>query len=104
MSLMSQEDSTSLGPKAVFGPNDGGYIWSFALESAKALKEAQKIYSLGHYPHSNARVIPIDHPLRKAMVILSEIDKEFAHFANRKPGGEEFKTFEPTEEQKKRWD
>jgi hypothetical protein len=86
------------------GPNDGGYIHLAIKESAKYLKRAQELFSQGHYPHSNAKEIPKDHPLRVAMEQMSKIDEQYAFYANTKPDPEYFSTYEPSEEDKHRWD
>ena len=87
-----------------FGPNDGGYIHRSIVNCAKELKKAQKLYSQGHYSHSNAKIIPQEHPFRIIMVQLAELDKQYAMYANTTPDEELFSTYEPPIEDTKRWD
>ena len=101
-----QEDTTQLdmdGTRGIFGPNDGGYIHNIIINSAKEIKKIQEIYSQGHYSHSNAKIIPQDHPLRIIMEQLSNLDKQYAMYANKKPNLDLFSTYEPTIEDTKRW-
>ena len=91
------------GVEGLYGPNDGGYIHTRLVAAAKELKDAQILYSQGHYAHSNAKIIPNDHPLRVAMEELAKLDKEYAQHANKEPNKELFSTYEPPHEDTIRW-
>ncbi len=86
------------------GPNDGGYIHNCIEKCAIELKKAQELYSQGHYSHSNAKTVPVLHPLRVCMEQLALLDKEYAFFANKKPNKELFSTYKPPIEDLTRWD
>ncbi len=86
-----------------FGPNDGAYIHQRLVNSAKEIKKAQEIYSQGHYPHSNAKIIPQTHPLRIIMEQLAELDEQYAIFANTTPNEDLFSTYEPPIKDTIRW-
>jgi hypothetical protein len=87
-----------------YGPNDTGYMVGCVREAAKRLYRATDLYCEGHYAHSNARQIPDDHPIVRAMKCLEEFDKEFAHYANQKHDPDLFRPHQPTEKAMKRWD
>lgn len=91
-------------PKGKLGPNDGGYIHNSVVAACKSIKAAQELYSQGHYPHSNARLISEKHPMRLIMDELAKLDIEYAFYANKKPDSELFKTYEPPIEDQRRWD
>lgn len=98
---MEKENSDFQGP--FHGPNDYGFLHNQILKCSEYLKEAQILYSEGHYPHSNAKVIPQDHPLRIAMKELEKLDWMYARFANREPNPKFFSTYEPSLENQTRW-
>lgn len=102
--IIEELDSIKDGQSGHYGPNDYGYIHTIIVECAKNIKRAQELYSQGHYAHSNAKIISNDHPLRKVMEQLAEIDKEYAQFANTKPDTGLFSTYEPPIEDTTRWD
>lgn len=77
------------------GPNDGGYIHNCCVNAAKEIQNAQELFSQGHYPHSNAKIIPVDHPLRIIMEQLEILDEKYAFFANKKPDKTLFSTYTP---------
>lgn len=85
--------SGSTGVVGSYGPNDYGYIHAAIVRAAKELKIAQELYSQGHYPHSKACEIPMDHPLRTAMEAFAILDKEYAHYANEIPDPDLFSTY-----------
>lgn len=91
------------GVKGSFGANDFGYIHQRVVNCANELKKAQELYSQGHYPHSNAKIIPEAHPLRIAMEQLSKLDEMFAMYANKEPNEAQFTTYEPPIEDTIRW-
>ena len=99
-------EATPLGGHTVkgsYGHNDGGYILQRVVACAREIKQAQELYSQGHYAHSNARVIPQGHPLRLVMEQLMELDKQYAVYANTAPDEELFSTYEPPVADTMRW-
>lgn len=101
---MNNENKEQNGVRGFCGPNDGGYIHDAITKAATHLKAAMELYSQGHYPHSNAKVIPQDHPFRDIMNRLAELDNEYARFANKEPNPEFFSVYEPPYEDTIRWD
>ena len=86
-----------------YGPNDNGYMVNGVREAAKHLKLVTMIYSEGHYPHSNAREVPEDHPIVVALRLLAEFDKDKCQYANVEHDPKLFAPYKPTEEAKQRW-
>jgi hypothetical protein len=85
------------------GPNDYGYIDQEIRNAARLLRCAAEIYSQGHYPHSNARVVSADHPLRICLQQLSILDQEMASYANCTHNPDLFKVYDPPLEDQFRW-
>jgi len=92
------------GVTGSFGPNDNGYIHRHLVKAAKEIRMVQELYSQGHYAHSNAKIIPQDHPLRLVMEQLAKLDKEYAIYDNSIPNEDLFSTYEPPIEDTTRWD
>ena len=92
------------GPPGPFGPNDSGYINELVRRAAGLLTRATELYCQGHYPHSNARDIPAEHGLCRALAALADVDSNTACFANRTPEPALFEPCRPTEADKHRWD
>lgn len=90
--------------KGAYGPNDFGYINNLLREAAKKLVGCTYIWSEGHYPHSNARVMPASHPLKRALDCLAEVDLETAEYANVEHQPELFQEHKPSEQAQHRWD
>jgi hypothetical protein len=95
---------SEIGIKGSCGPNDNGYINVNIRDAAKSLRGASELWSEGHYPHSNAKVMPDDHPIAKALAALAEVDKATAWFANTTHDPELFKPHVPSEQAQHRWD
>jgi hypothetical protein len=93
----------SAGPKGSYGPNDYGYINSCVRKAAQDIAYAINLYCEGHYPHSNARDIPNDHPLCIALTALAEADKQTAEYANLEHDPKLFEIYKPSEQAKNRW-
>lgn len=91
------------GPIGFYGPNDYGYVHNAILKAADALKGAQRLFSQGHYPHSDAKIIDDDDPLRLAMTELAKLDEKYCRYANREPDKDLFSTYEPPFEDTIRW-
>lgn len=91
-------------PTGTHGPNDNGYINRCARKAAETIRMATYLWCEGHYPHSNARIIPEDHPLVKALEALAQIDKDTARFANLEHDPSLFLPHRPTEEALIRWE
>jgi hypothetical protein len=87
-----------------YGPNDHGYMVAAVRQAAERLKWASELYCEGHYPHSNAKDMPDDHPIARALKALAEFDKETCHFHNVEHDPILFEPHKPTEEAKHRWD
>ena len=99
-----QTSSTGLtGPTESYSPNDGESMHNAIMKAAVALKGAPRLSAQGHYPHSDARIIADDDPLRLAMVELAKLDEQYAQYANRVPNKELFSTYEPPFEDTIRW-
>ncbi len=92
------------GPVGSCGPNDFGYMVHHVRKAADELVRATDLYSEGHYPHSNARKVPEDHPLAVALRALAKFDLQYAWYANLEHEPALFKPHEPTEEAMHRWD
>ena len=92
------------GPDGIYGPNDQGYIHQLVREAGRILGNATYLWSEGHYPHSNARVMPDDHPLAIALAQLSELDRTTARYNNMSPDPDFFKPYYPPLEHQTRWD
>ena len=92
------------GVKGTYGPNDNAYIDNCVRRAAKQLVDASVIYSDGHYAHSNARELPEQHPLRLALNVLADHDKDICEFANAEHDPVLFAPYAPSEEDKHRWD
>lgn len=95
--------SLTHGPIGTYGPNDSAYINKLIREAAQLLVNATYIFCEGHYPHSNARDIPANHPLCLALAALAEVDQETARFANELPWSPLFAPHRPTDDAKNRW-
>jgi hypothetical protein len=91
------------GPQGNVGPNDNGYINGLVRAAAVTLQAAIEIYCEGHYPHSNARLLPHLHPLATALRALAKTDKETARYANKTHDPVLFVPYEPPEENRHRW-
>lgn len=89
--------------KGFYGPNDDGYIDNAIREAAKILVRASEIWSEGHYPHSNAKVMPETHSIAKALKELAECDKELAQYANKEHDPKLFEPHMPSEDAQNRW-
>ena len=100
---LSKEEQDRLGVKGSYGPNDGGYINNAVREAAKQIKRAQELYSQGHYPHSNARLISKDHALSIALFALKVEDEQGCKMANREHDEELFSDYVPSKEDQTRW-
>lgn len=103
--------SSSIGPiytgpmqGCTYGPNDHGYLNRGIREAARQLVACSLLWSEGHYPHSNARVMPGDHPIRIALKELQKIDEETAAFANVSHNPSLFEPYTPSLENQTRWD
>jgi hypothetical protein len=96
--------SESAGATGSYGPNDFGYINGIVRQAAALLVTATDIWCEGHYPHSNARVMPPEHPLAVALSELAKTDKETAEYANRPHEPALFKPHLPTAEAQRRWE
>lgn len=92
------------GPVGYYGPNDTGYMTLSVEAAAKTIKAATRLYSEGHYPHSNARLVPDDHPLAVALHHLGECHKQNCHHGNVEHDPEMFKPYVPSVENQTRWD
>lgn len=92
------------GAVGSYGPNDHGYMVSAVRTAAQRIHDATYLYSEGHYPHSNARIMPADHPLAVALSELAKFDREFCKYANLAHDPKLFTPHMPTEEAMHRWD
>jgi len=86
------------------GPNDYGYINQHVRKAAAEIKHAMEIWCEGHYAHSNAKSIPWDHPLVKALSALSDVDFDTAGYDNKEHDPSLFARHQPTEAAMHRWD
>ncbi len=93
-----------VGATGSYGPNDNGYINGNVRRAADSIQNAIILWCEGHYPHSNARVIPDDHPLVLALHALAEVDQSTCEFANVPHDPALFTPYKPTEEAQHRWD
>ena len=101
-----ESETQAVGPIGVtgsYGPNDNGYLCVGIRSAAKILKSCSELWSEGHYPHSNAKVMPENHPLAIALKELSKIDVEICEFANKTHDPELFKIYIPSLENQTRW-
>lgn len=87
-----------------FGPNDRGYLCFTIRSAAKTLVEASELWSEGHYPHSNARVMPWDNQIAIALSALSDLDSNIAVYANLAHDPRLFLPYVPSIEAQTRWD
>lgn len=92
------------GCTGTVGPNDYGYMVGHVRRAAEHLVRASDLYSEGHYAHSNAREMPMDHPIAVALAALAKFDQEFSQWNNAEHDPELFKPHQPTEAAKHRWD
>jgi hypothetical protein len=92
------------GIAGTFGPNDDGYINQLVRLAAANLRKASDLWSEGHYAHSNARVMPQDHPLARALAALAEVDRDTASHANTVHDPALFIPHLPSEAAQHRWE
>ena len=92
------------GAPGMYGPNDLGYINLGLRLCAHQLVSLTRLYSEGHYAHSNAKLIPQDHPLVVALKALEQLDKETAPYANKPHEPTLFEPYKPSIENQTRWD
>ena len=97
------ETGENFGTMGFYGPNDDGYLCLEIREVAKKLQRCSELWSEGHYPHSNARVMPHNHPIRIALLELAKVDKEIAKYANLEHDINLFEPYEPSLENQTRW-
>jgi hypothetical protein len=90
-------------PKGSYGPNDYWYINNHVRRAAQDIVYAINLYCEGHYAHSNARDIPLDHPLCIALNALAETDKQTAMYANLEHEPKLFEIYKPSDQAKNRW-
>lgn len=91
------------GIAGTYGPNDGGYLCLGVREAAKTLVSCSKLWSEGHYPHSNAKAMPSHHPIARALATLAELDMQICHYANLPHSPELFEPYIPSREAQHRW-
>jgi hypothetical protein len=96
--------ATGSGCEGSYGANDDGYINAAVRRAAVILRGATDLWSEGHYAHSNARMMPAEHPLARALACLAETDKETARYANTTHDPALFAPHMPSEEAQHRWD
>jgi hypothetical protein len=92
-----------LGEVGLYGPNDNGYLTLGCREAARILVRCSELWSEGHYPHSNAKVMPSDHPIAVALTALAIHDQSICVCANEAHYAELFKPYCPSEEAQTRW-
>jgi len=71
---------------------------------AQSLVKLTVLWSEGHYPHSNAKVMPVDHPLARSLQALAQLDKDICVYANVAHSPELFAPYVPSIENQTRWD
>jgi hypothetical protein len=101
---MTDSEVGEKGPVGKYGPNDYGYLNYQIREAADILVGASTLWSEGHYPHSNAKVMPDDHPIAVALRELAKVDEQTAIYANLEPDPNLFKPYVPSKENQTRWD
>ena len=89
--------------KGRYEPNDEGFINDHVRDAAASVSKAIHVYCEGHYAHSNAKDIPVDHPLVKIMNHLRALYKDTAEHGNRLHNPSLFKIHKPTRKAKTRW-
>ncbi len=92
------------GPIGSYGPNDLGYLNTAIRRAADILVQASELWSEGHYPHSNAKVMPEWHPIARALDELRKTDLETAQYANIKHDPKLFAPYVPSIKNQTRWD
>lgn len=101
---MNDKEMGEIGIAGTHGPNDNGYLNLIIRRAAKELVSASSLWSEGHYPHSNARVMPENHHIALALKHLAEMDKETAEYANVKHAPKLFEPYVPSVANQTRWD
>jgi len=93
-----------MSSKINYGPNDTWYIKTEICFATDALRRAMILWSEGHYPHFNARIIPDTHPLVKALAELREYDREVSELSGREHNPADFLPYVPPLENQHRQD
>jgi len=104
---MKTEIQEKVGPTGTFGsygPNDRGYLCIGIRNAAQQLVMCSSLWSEGHYAHSNARVMPKDHPIAVALSELAKLDKEVAVYNNTTHDPKLFEPYVPSLKNQARWD
>lgn len=91
------------GLSGTYGPNDNGYLCLGIREAAKRLVACSELWSEGHYPHSNAKVMSVNHPIATALAALCSLDEEIAVYANEEHDPSLFEPYQPSKENMTRW-
>ena len=91
------------GQGGSYGSNDMGYMVAAVRLAAEKLQRASWLYSEGHYPHSDARDMPEDHPIAIALRALAAFDKDHCHYYNKEHDPALFEPYKPPEENKHRF-
>lgn len=94
------------GPIGRYGPNDDGYLARGVLDTAKKIKTMQELWSQGHYAHSNARLLPVDHALVLIQTQLKEYFVSICAYGNTclEEHREIFEVYVPSQKDQTRWD
>uniref|UniRef100_A0A6M3IFZ7 Uncharacterized protein n=1 Tax=viral metagenome TaxID=1070528 RepID=A0A6M3IFZ7_9ZZZZ len=108
MNRSETQSSELSGPVGViggtYGPNDNGYLCCGIRKAAAQLVSCSELWSEGHYPHSNARIMPEDHPIAVALAALANLDCQIAAYNNVSHDPRLFSPYMPSYASQHRWD